>query len=201
MMPPVPLHTSRRLMPLWGAIPLLVITLLFGFFAMLSYWHDGHPDWRGWLAGGPVFALLNYGALVLVLERAQVSVDGSGILVRYTPLPVGVPPRQFAREEIAAFTLDYLTIAKEGSYWVTGIVLRDGRHIFLPDRFSKEPLARSRLLALQEALSGGLHPQLPVESAFSTKRARDLASVKVVLLWGGAFIAVFVWGAAVELYR
>lgn len=201
MMPPAPLRTSMRLMPLWAAILLLAVTTVFGLFAMLSYWHDGHPDWRGWLAGGPIFALLNYGALVFVLTRAWVEVDGEGITVRYTSLPVGAPARHFARKEITALTLDYLSMPKEGAYWRTGIVLRDGRHIFLPERFSKEPAARARMLDLNTALTGGIHAPLPIESAFSAKRARDWRGAKVVLLWGGGFIAALVWGALVELYR
>lgn len=188
-------------MPLWAAIPLLAVTAIFGFFAMMSYWHGGDPDWRGWLAGGPIFALLNYGALVFVLTRARVEADGGGITVRYTPLPVGAPARHFAREEIIALTLDYLHMPKEGSYWRTGIVLRDGRHIFLPERFSKEPVARARILDLNNALTGGIHAPFPIESAFSAKRARDWRGARVVLLWGGGFIAALVWGALVELYR
>lgn len=201
MMPPAPLRTSSRLMPLWGAIPILVVAVVFSFFGMWSYWNGGDPDWYGWLAGGPIFSLLIYGSLVFVCVKGHIEVDGGGIRIGYTPLQVGVPDRHFPREEITALTLDYLRMGKEGSFWRTGIVLRDGRHIFLPERFSKEPFAQARVQALQEALSGGIRAPLAIESVFSAKRARDWTDAKAVLLWGGAFIAALVWGAAVELSR
>ena len=201
MIAPAQLQNRSRLMPLWGAIPLLVVSIVFGAGMLASYWHGGDPDWRGWLSGGPVFALIIYGSLVFVLVRAHVDVDASGVSVYYKPIPCGMPPRTFAREEIAAMTLDHIHMSKEGWFWRIGLELRDGRQVVLPERYEKEEEARARVAAINDVLAQGIRATLPIGSIRTPCRKRDWTAARPVLLWGGVLIAALVWAGAVELSR
>jgi hypothetical protein len=164
-------------------------------------WHHGEPDWRGILAGFPWVGLWFYGSLVLLVEKAYIDIDANAVRIYYRPLPCGATDRTIARDEISELTLDLIRVPKEGSYWRMGVGFQDGRKILLPERHNKEPEARARLAAIQAALSGGVRPPLPLGSIYTGTTKKDWASVRGVIVWGGAFLAAIVWGLAIELSR
>lgn len=151
-------------------------------------------------AGGPFFLVMAFGLLALITGGTNIEVDESGFRLTPGPLPSGVPSESHTKADVKALFPRYVheSVGKnvyEDRYYAT-VELNDGRWLNVRGHYSGWEGASAAcneialLWKLQEIGAG--------RSGYPPAK-RDWATARVLLIWGGAFVAALVWGVVAEV--
>ena len=149
------------------------------------------------MAGGPMFFLLFYGALLLAVNRSEVSVSTDGVDVRHRPLWAGVRDWRVPRADIAFTLWRYVVIPKRfgsESGYVAGLETRNGQWKDLTGIYEREQDARQMAEEMANLLGVSAVPRAGMP------RKPDWNTAMITIAWGGAFIVALINGMLVEIY-
>lgn len=190
------MQAQFRYAPRWAGIALLIVAFL-GMAMFLVSSLDGGVRTKELLAGGPLFALLLYGALLLAVNRREITVSPEGVSVRHRPLWTGVRDWSIARESIACAQWRYVVIPSRygaESGYVAGAETADGVWKDLMGPYRDPGPARQMAEELARIWNA------PAVQRSGLPRKRDRGQALTVLAWGGAFVLALLNGLAVELF-
>lgn len=151
-------------------------------------------------AGGPFFLVMVAGLLALITGGTDIEVDENGFQLKPGPLPTGVRSESHVKTEVKALFPRHLREGVGKNVWedryYAAVELNDGRWLNVRGHYSGWEGASAScneialLWTLSEIGAG--------RSGYPDKR--DWVSARVVLIWGGAFVAALVWGVVAEVF-
>ena len=195
--------TSKPIAPLGVRLLLLVLLAILSF----AVYHGTRPDANGrWELGIrifiPVFALIVYLLIAVIVNRRRVRVDADGVRTYFDPLP-GFASESIPREQVRLCFLRNVQGFADGqqveNYWATGVETAQGRQILVRYPFETSELALIDARNLADVLNQ--HPQhsrVEVRTPSATVPS-DLSPAKIIFFWFVLFMAAIAVGGAWEI--
>jgi len=187
------MQAQFRYAPRWAGIALLVVASL-GTIGFLYSSIEGGVRWKELLAGGPVFVLMFYGALLFALNCRYLTISPGGVSVRHRPLWPGFQNWSLDRSQIALAHWRYVLVSRSQGGYVAGAETHEGIWKDLMGPYDRPEDAQQ--MAQELAHIWNTHA---VERA-GRPRKLDWAHARTVIAWGGAFILALINGALVEIF-
>ena len=141
-----------------------------------------------------------YGLLTLITGGTDIEVDEAGFRLKPGPLPSGLPKESHAKTDVRHLFPRHVheSVGKnayEDRYYAA-VELNDGRWLNVRGHYPGWEGASAS--CKEVALLWGFSEIGAGRSGYPNKR--DWTSARVVLIWGGAFVAALVWGVVAEVW-
>lgn len=172
----------------------MITAVSLGFAAFLYSSIEGGVRWKELLAGGPMFCLMFYGALLFAFNSRYVTVSPDGASIHHGPLWPGFKDWRIERSQVASAHWRYIVVSRSERGYVAGAETVDGVWKDLLGPYERPQDARQMAQELARIWN------VPAVERAGLPRKRDWAHARTVIAWGGAFILALIHGGLVEIF-
>jgi len=190
-----PLREDRPWLPRY-------LALLFGLplFLVLSALYSIRNQPREIIPGAPLLLLMGYSMLVIMTGRTRREVDHHGFRVSYGPLPCGARSSQHPQAAVRAIFPRHLREGVGRGLWedhyYAAVELTGGQWINVLGHYPAWAGASEACARLAHLWA---RPQVAAGRSGFPAAYRDRDGLRVVWIWGSAYLAAFAWAIGSSL--